>query len=467
MAEAEITIKYRELLPTLAYRCLFIILPCYILFFAWTSIVAIFSFLNGFTTLQAGLIVMGTLSLILLVLCLLAAVVADNTIFVTRDGLSFPFLLLPSRSMRKQAKWEQLKGVKFRPGSSGHLSLTFNDGRRINLSLSRLGEKALEDLIVAIDVWGGGGDSFPELLEARTYLHGEGKTESLGYTELWEEELARRFGSTNFIPLEPGQKIRDGTLEVERQVAFGGMSAIYQVASLADQKLHKMILKESVVPDDSNEELKAKAVELLTREAKLLASLDHPRIARVIDIFVEEGRHYLLIEQLKGQDLRRLVQEHGAQDEREVLDWAMQIADIVAYLHGCDPPVIHKDLTPSNLIVDDDGLISLIDFGAANLFLGTATGTIIGKQAYIAPEQLRGKARQSSDLYALGATLYFLLTGLDPEPISVNSPRNANGKVSAPMDQLVIALTQMEPEDRPQTIEDVIDTILKMGGKRR
>ncbi|MCA9805698.1 MAG: hypothetical protein KC777_27190, partial [Cyanobacteria bacterium HKST-UBA02] len=173
MAEAEITIKYRELLPTLVYRCLFVILPSYILFFVWTSIVAFFSFLNGFTTMQAGLIVMGCLSLILLVLCLMAAVVADNTIFVTRDGLSFPFLLLPSRSMRKQAKWEQLKGVKFKPGAAGHLTLNFNDGRRINLSLGRLGEKALEDLIVAIDVWGGGGDSFPELLEARTYLHGE------------------------------------------------------------------------------------------------------------------------------------------------------------------------------------------------------------------------------------------------------------------------------------------------------
>ncbi|MBZ0187475.1 MAG: serine/threonine protein kinase [Candidatus Obscuribacterales bacterium] len=464
MAEAEITIKYRELLPTLVYRCLFFILPAYIIFLIWTSLVAMFMMGRGDLSISSGMVLLGGEAIVLLILGLLAACLSDHTIYVTREGLSFPFLISPGPRFRNLKKWDELAGVVFAPGgNSGNLTLKFEQAAPVKLKLKTLDEKTVDDLIVAIDVWGGGSDSFPALLEARTYLHGVGETDELSYTEMWEDELARRFGSTNFIPLEPGDSIYNGKLKVERQIAFGGMSAIY----LVSDGMEKLVLKESVVPADSDQELKDKAIEMLTKEARLLAGLDHRQIARVIDIFVEGSRHYLLLEHLKGQDLRRLIQEFGAQDESFVLDWSMQITQILTYLHGRPTPIIHKDLTPSNLILTEQGVVCLIDFGAANLFLGTATGTIIGKQAYIAPEQLRGKARQASDLYALGATIYFLLTGLDPEPISVNRPRATHPKVSKELDALVASLTQMEPEDRPASIEEVAFTLAGIMAKKR
>jgi serine/threonine protein kinase len=101
-----------------------------------------------------------------------------------------------------------------------------------------------------------------------------------------------------------------------------------------------------------------------------------------------------------------------------VVRWLLEAAKILQYLHSQSPPLIHRDVTPDNLVLARDGCLSLIDFGAANALLGTATGTLVGKQSYIAPEQFRGKAGLSSDIYSLGATVYFALTGREPEPLT-------------------------------------------------
>ncbi|HMP51049.1 MAG TPA: protein kinase, partial [Candidatus Melainabacteria bacterium] len=124
------------------------------------------------------------------------------------------------------------------------------------------------------------------------------------------------------------------------------------------------------------------------------------------------------------------------------------------------PPLIHKDLTPSNLIMEDDNCISLIDFGAANLFLGTATGTIVGKQSYMAPEQLRGKATLTSDIYSFGCTIYFLATGCDPTPIQSSDPNKEKGtKLSNELNRLIVRCTDLEPGNRPSA--DKIIAVLK------
>jgi len=101
----------------------------------------------------------------------------------------------------------------------------------------------------------------------------------------------------------------------------------------------------------------------------------------------------------------------------------------------------------------------LIDFGAANEFIGTATGTLIGKQAYIAPEQLRGKATPQSDFYALSGTLYFLLTGKDPIPLSVSRPSKENIAIDKRLDDLVAKLSAFEVEDRQQNAQEILDTL--------
>jgi Serine/threonine protein kinase len=176
--------------------------------------------------------------------------------------------------------------------------------------------------------------------------------------------------------------------------------------------------------------------------------LKHPRIARVLDRFVEDGRDYLVLEFIPGPTLRQLVKSKGKQKEKDALKWCKQLSEILEYLHGQEPPVLHRDLTPDNVILGNNGEIYLVDFGAANEYVGQATGTMIGKQCYIAPEQLRGKANKASDYYALGGTLYFLLTGEDPEPLSASSPKEKVPEISESTNALVKSLTAFEWQER-------------------
>ncbi|MBA4076652.1 MAG: protein kinase, partial [Cyanobacteria bacterium PR.023] len=201
---------------------------------------------------------------------------------------------------------------------------------------------------------------------------------------------------------------------------------------------------------------------LLKREAEMLARLSHEQIARVFDHFIDNQRHYIVVEYLSGSDLRRLVKENGSQPQALVIEWGIQMAEILAYLHEQEEAILHRDFTPDNMILKTDGTIAIIDFGAANFFLGTATGTMIGKQAYIAPEQLRGKANPQSDLYALGGSLFFLLTGEDPEPLAVSQPALVNRQINPELDKLVAALTQMEVEDRLQSARLAVEALKEL-----
>ncbi|MDM8547112.1 serine/threonine-protein kinase [Candidatus Venteria ishoeyi] len=162
--------------------------------------------------------------------------------------------------------------------------------------------------------------------------------------------------------------------------------------------------------------------ELLAREAHLLGLLHHPRVPRLIDYQGFEDaaakQAYLVQSQIPGKSLLQWV--HGGRKFQvdEVLDIALQICDILEYLHGFMPPVVHQDLTPDNLLLSKQGHISLIDFGAAQEMskqqnTGNTTGTA-GSYGYLAPEQSSGAVRPSSDLYALGKILVFLLTGETP-----------------------------------------------------
>jgi serine/threonine-protein kinase len=179
----------------------------------------------------------------------------------------------------------------------------------------------------------------------------------------------------------------------------------------------------------------------------------------VLDYFVEERRHYVVLEYVRGQDLKQLVRQKGPQAQTLVIEWALQIAAILEFLHGQKPPIIHRDLTPDNLILKNDGTIALIDFGVANEFLGTVTGTMVGKQAYIAPEQLRGKAKPLSDLYAFGGTLNFLLTGIDPRPLSEANPSLLKPELLLEFSKLVGDLTKLDESKRIASAEDVTNRL--------
>lgn len=165
-----------------------------------------------------------------------------------------------------------------------------------------------------------------------------------------------------------------------------------------------------------------KDFELLERQAKVLAHIDHPSVPKYIKYFhldTDRDRSFYLVQQLiKGDSLADLVAQGWRTDEVEVQDIAFQVLDILKYLHQSTPPVIHRDIQPCNLIRGAKGHIFLVDFGSVKAtcsFPQTYSTTFIGAYGYMSPEQFSGKAYFASDLYSLGASLLFVLTGKDPD----------------------------------------------------
>jgi eukaryotic-like serine/threonine-protein kinase len=167
-----------------------------------------------------------------------------------------------------------------------------------------------------------------------------------------------------------------------------------------------------------------KAIELFEREAKILSQLNHPAIPQYIDYFqidTERDREFYIVQSLApGTPLSTLIERGWEPEVKEVEYIAAQVLEILNYLHRLAPPVIHRDIKPQNLIKSVDGKISLVDFGAVqDTYHQTVTGgsTVVGTYGYMAPEQFRGQAFLSTDLYGLGTTLLFLLTRADPSQL--------------------------------------------------
>jgi hypothetical protein len=154
----------------------------------------------------------------------------------------------------------------------------------------------------------------------------------------------------------------------------------------------------------------------------------------------------MLLEYVPGTSLRQHVRLNGPCKEKQVLSWAQELASTLTYLHELSPPVVHRDLTPDNVVLREDGALVLIDFGAANEYVGQATGTLIGKQSYISPEQ-------------------FLLTGDDPEPLSPSHPRRVRGELSQDIDQLVASCTALSTSERIQSARALNDAVDQLTGK--
>lgn len=451
--------------------------PFWLLWIPWVGswiLTAIFQDLsNGHVELPLILLMVFFVGLLITSLATVF-VCRQNRFIVSKEGIDFPFRCLLELACKLRRPWGNLTSIDFvgpdKKHSNNPTAMIF---RFVNdvlpLELAAFTKDDLQKLLMAVEAYCPNLTINPPLgklnlgISTINALPGSGPGAS--FTKIWEDDLANRFGSTVFVPLEPGDKLQNGTLQVVGQIAFGGLSAIY----LAKRKNGELcVIKEAVVPSSADEASREKAMEMFAREAQLLMALKHPRIARVLDNFVENTRHYLLLEHIDGRDLRRFVKEHGAQKEEMVLRWARETLEVVVHLHELQPPIVHRDLTPDNLVLEKDGSVTLIDFGAANEFLGTATGTLVGKQSYIPPEQFRGKAVPQSDLYSLGATLHFLLTGHDPEPLAQSHPRELQqSAVSEELDSFVAKLTDMDLSERFSTAADALQECKKMISDRK
>ncbi|HEY9683681.1 MAG TPA: serine/threonine-protein kinase [Oculatellaceae cyanobacterium] len=285
------------------------------------------------------------------------------------------------------------------------------------------------------------------------------------YTEIWLKELSGAPKRDRLTPLADGSKLDKGNYTIIHKAGVGGQGTVYFADTAKNSAVSRtVVLKEFVLPVFPDIRVRKKAAERFQTEAAVLSRLHHPRVVRFIDLFVEDHRAYVVMELVEGANLKELVATSGPLPESEVVKLASQMASVLSYLHEQEPPVIHRDLTPDNIILGEDGLPKLIDFSVAQELSSGVTGSVVGKPNYIAPEQFRGKPKTQSDIYSLGASMYYLLIGQDPPPITVLHPQFVNGKISQPLDHIVAKCTQLDVLKRYQSAAELLADLEKIGG---
>jgi serine/threonine protein kinase len=218
-------------------------------------------------------------------------------------------------------------------------------------------------------------------------------------------------------------------------------------------------IKEFILPVFPDPRVRLSAAQRFQAEAEIISRISHPQIVRFLDLFIEDHRAYLVLERVTGRNLKQIVETDGPIDEATVIQLAVQMCDILSYLHGQNPPIAHRDFTPDNVMLADDGLIKLIDFSVAQASISNVTGSVVGKPEYIAPEQFRGKPTPLSDIYSLGGTLYFLLTGNHPQAISVSKPVTASPELA----NVIARATALDAAARYKTPEEMKQALLACG----
>ncbi|HMO58474.1 MAG TPA: serine/threonine-protein kinase [Roseiflexaceae bacterium] len=247
---------------------------------------------------------------------------------------------------------------------------------------------------------------------------------------------------------------------ITRVIKEGGQGAVFEAIDDNEQVYAVKQMLDRFT--DSRE--RAEAVDRFEAEARILQRLTHPRIPRVYVSYQDEGFHYLVMDFVRGEDLEDIIQRERLIAEAQVLTWAEQICDVLEYLHSRDPAIIFRDMKPSNVMIEPNGSVKLIDFGIAKTFNPTRHGgTQIGTPGYAPPEQYQGMATPRSDVYSLGATLHHMLTGRDPrdEPPFTFPPVYAlRPNVSRRTSDTVQRALQMKPEDRFASIGELRTTLI-------
>jgi serine/threonine protein kinase len=271
-------------------------------------------------------------------------------------------------------------------------------------------------------------------------------------------------------PLKTDEVLR-GRYKITRTIGQGGMGSIYLADDLRLEG-RQCALKEVEHDRSLSTELLKQARDQFLREATVLARLDHPNLPKVSDFFSAGGRDYLVMDFVPGKDLRALMNEARQKgeflSERDVLNWASQLADALTYLHSQNPPIVHRDIKPSNLKLTPSGLVKLVDFGLVKILASDeVTITILqgrGTALYTPLEQYGGDTGHTdvrSDIYAFGATLYHLLTNHSPvearelflSPTAMTPMRQINPNISQRTERAIQWAMNLHPDERPQEVE--------------
>lgn len=251
--------------------------------------------------------------------------------------------------------------------------------------------------------------------------------------------------------LEIGSLV-DGKYKILGKIGQGGMSVVYLAIN---EKANKPWAIKEVRRDGKADS--ALVRQGLMEEVRLLKKLRHPNLPSVVDVIEEEGALLLVMDYIEGRTLEEFLKERGAQTQNQAAEWIKELCKVLAYLHTRTPPIVYRDLKPSNIMLTPAGKVMLIDFGTA-LELDERyeeNQICLGTQGYAAPEQylVHGKVDERTDIYSLGAVFYFLLTGktLKEEPLCIGEQGIPSGLAS-----ILTKCLQKDPKNRYQSCGELL-----------
>ena len=241
--------------------------------------------------------------------------------------------------------------------------------------------------------------------------------------------------------------------EILKEIGRGGMSVVYLAMDIRLNKqwaVKEIRKKGNTIHDEI-------IVQSLLAEAQLMKNLDHPALPRIVDILDTEDTFLIIMDYIEGETLEHHLLLYGPQPEACVIEWGKQLCDVLYYLHNQNPPIIYRDMKPSNIMLKPEGFIKIIDFGIAREYKEAQTDTtILGTKGYAPPEQYCGRTDQRSDIYALGMSMYHLLTGVDPRQGYPYVPvRQYNAQISEGIEYIIHTCVQPAAENRYQNCKEL------------
>lgn len=254
-------------------------------------------------------------------------------------------------------------------------------------------------------------------------------------------------------PIQPPLELAGGRYVVTGELGHGGQADTLEAVDKREGKL--VAIKRFRVKGARS----WKDVELAEREARVLASLNHPAMPRYVDHFEVEGNLYLVMQRIEGESLAALRKGGRRFSQSEVWRFIHELGELLDYLHSSAPPVIHRDIKPGNVIRTLDGSFVVVDFGAVRDCLKPEGGsTVVGTFGYMAPEQFMGRAVPASDVYAVGVTAMALLTGREPETLphkglSLDVEQALQGIADKRLIRLIEHMVEPDPDRRATRIE--------------
>lgn len=243
----------------------------------------------------------------------------------------------------------------------------------------------------------------------------------------------------------------DGKYLILDVVGKGGMSVVYLARNVRANK--QWAVKE--VRKDGVENFDV-VKQGLVAEVDILKKLNHPNLPSIIDVIDSGDSFIIIMDYIEGNSLNNILKEYGAQPQEKVVEWAKQLCDVLGYLHTRVPPIIYRDMKPSNVMLKPDGSVTLIDFGTAREYKekNLSDTTSLGTAGYAAPEQYSdsgmGQTTERTDIFCFGRTLYHLVTGIAPPQASyaLEPITNINPSLSTGLDKIIQKCTAYEPRDR-------------------